>query len=139
MSLLKYLSVCTVFVSLLAIVVSPFSVFAAEGADVGLDAPAWFPILEIVGAGIAILTVINMAQAAGAAAGGSLSVVFMRFVWGAIFFAIALIWRSFLEITGQESGEQFVAVLIFEIPLYLGLVFLALGGHKAKRILTTLK
>ena len=58
----------------------------------------------------------------------------MLFVWGSIAFAAALLWRAYGEVTGQEAA--FVLSFVFEALLYVGLICLAVGGQKAKKVLT---
>lgn len=118
--------------SALAVTIVPALAFA-QGAGASSD-PSWFPLMEVAGVIIAIYTVISMSQATGASTGGGLHKVFMLFVWGSIAFAAALLWRAYGEVTGQEAA--FVLSFVFEALLYVGLICLAVGGQKAKKVLT---
>lgn len=117
---------------MLGSIASFFAPLAAFAQEVGeASSPAWFPLLEVGGVIIAVLTVISMSQAAGASAGGKLSKVFMSFVYASILFAAALIWRAYGEITGGEGG--FTSELVYEVVLYLGLIFMAVAGRMARK------
>lgn len=101
----------------------------AEGAEEAFEG---FYMFEVVGAIIAVISLISLVRAA-VAIGGDLGKTFKLYAVALILVTFSLIWRAYMEFA---EAETFIGEIIFELPIYIGLILMLFGSIKARKTAT---
>jgi hypothetical protein len=112
------------------LILFPFATVFAEG--VGEEAsPKFFYLLEVFGSLISILALIALLKSA-LLLGGAFGRTFKLFSVSLALITFSLIWRAYLEISGNE---RFLYEVIFELPIYIGLLIMFISSILLRKVL----
>ncbi len=112
----------------LMVILAP-AVSAAEEPVAAGEEPAWFPILEVVGAIIGIIAIIVTYKNYMGMKGGAVGAGFKFITIAVLFITAAVVIRGLneqFELMGDFLGE-----LSFEIFIYIALIAIAFGSKKS--------
>lgn len=120
------------FFLLLAGLVIPLQAYAQETGEIGESMskgfwkadPWWFPLLEIGGVILAV-TIYVIIRHTTKHVGGIVGKGFTWIKTAQLLFILALIIKAYTEITELDG---FFYDLIFELPLYAGIIMIAYGA-----------
>jgi len=90
-----------------------------------------FFFIEITGAAIAIVVLIRMVRTA-IILGGHAGKAFNLYAIATGFIAFSLVLRSYIEFYGSET---IFTEYVFEISIYMALIFMLFGTNMAKRVI----